>query len=106
MQINDGNAVSIPFLDDYNSDFELIFENLFKEKGGNGFPHDRAEIQKKNRLILNDIKNVTYNSFIDILKKIDQDLIKGIINSEGFKKYYFELSKNEELNNYFRGLYE
>ena len=104
MQVNAGNAVSIPFLDEINSDFELIFENLFKDEKGNGYPRERKQIQEKHRLKINDIKNKTYREFKSIVTDIDKDLLTGIVRSEGFKDNFYRLSKNEELNEFFRNL--
>lgn len=104
MQVNAGNAVSIPFLDEINSDFELIFENLFKEEKGNGYPRERKQIQEKHRLQINDLKNKTYREFMSIVTDIDKDLLAGIVRSDGFKDNFYRLSKNEELNDFFRSL--
>ncbi len=98
MQINAGNAVSIPFLDEMNLDFELIFDNLFKEESGHGYPKERKDIQEKNRNIINELKTKTYRDFNEIIKNIDRNLISGIVNSEGFKKYFYNLSGDIELN--------
>ena len=104
MQVNAGNAVSIPFLDEMNSDFELIFENLFKEEKGNGYPKERKEIQETHRILIDNIKSKTYRDFMSIVTDIDKDLLSGIVRSEGFKYNFYRLSKNEELNEFFRSL--
>ena len=55
-QINDGNAVSLPFAKGFGWGAELnleyIFEKLFSEKSGQGYPKERAVPEQRNKRIL------------------------------------------------------
>lgn len=103
-QINNGNAISIPYAKGFGWGSELtlknIFENLFKEEFGNGYPKERAIPEQTNKLILDKVKQITHTNMIDILKNIDQEFLKNTVNSKNFKKYFFENAKDESIKEY------
>ena len=100
-QINDGNAIALPFAKGFGwggeKNLEYIFEKLYCEERGQGYPRERAAIMKKNREILNAVKGVTYRDLCDILKEIDRDLVKGALAGAKFKEYFFTNCKCEKL---------
>ncbi|GFP74548.1 RpiB/LacA/LacB family sugar-phosphate isomerase [Clostridium fungisolvens] len=105
-QINDGNAISMPFAKGFGWGAELnlqyVFERLFEGESGQGYPRDRAIPEQRNKKILDEVKKVTYKDIVTILKGIDQELLKGAISGERFKEYFFENCKNEEIASYIR----
>lgn len=107
-QINDGNAVAIPFAKGFGWGAELnlryMFEKLFEEESGGGYPKERAVPEKANKKILDEVKKVTYIDFLDILKNIDRNLLLGVLNLPKFKEYFFENSKDEKLNEFFKSI--
>ncbi len=100
-QINDGNAIALPFAKGFGwggeKNLEYIFEKLYCEESGQGYPRERAAIMKKNREILNAVKGVTYRDLNDILKEIDRDLVKGALGGANFQDYFFANCKCEKL---------
>ena len=100
-QINDGNAIALPFAKGFGwggeKNLEYIFEKLYCEESGQGYPRERAAIMKKNREILNAVKGVTYRDLGDILKEIDRDLVKGALAGAKFQDYFFANCKCEKL---------
>ncbi len=100
-QINDGNAIALPFAKGFGwggeKNLEYIFEKLYCEESGQGYPRERAAIMKKNREILNAVKGVTYRDLNDILKEIDRDLVKGALAGAKFQEYFFANCKCEKL---------
>ena len=107
-QINDGNAISLPFAKGFGWGAELnlqyIFEKLFDGESGQGYPVERAVPMKKNRGILNEVKKITHQDMITILKNIDQELLKGAVSGEKFQEYFFANCKNKEIEEYIKGL--
>lgn len=107
-QINNGNAVSLPYAKGFGWGAELNLENLFtqlfKEEGGRGYPSDRVVPQQRNKKILDAVKEVTYRDLITILKGLDQDLVKGAIAGPKFQEYFFANSTNAELTSYIKSL--
>lgn len=107
-QINGGNALSFPFAKGFGWGAELnltlMFERLFAEEMGGGYPKERAIPEQRNARILNEVKEITHQNMITILKEIDQDFLKETIAGENFSKYFFENCQDEEIASYLRSL--
>ncbi len=107
-QINDGNAISIPYAKGFGWAAELnlkyIFEKLFEGERGLGYPKERAAIMAKNREILKNIKKISHKDLLSILKEVDQEFLKQTIATEGFKKYFFENAEPSEIVDYLKAL--
>ena len=83
-QINDGNAVSLPFAKGFGWGSELtlnnIFNTLFSVPFGGGYPVERREPEQRNKKILDGVKAITTRSMLDILKDIDQEFLRSTID--------------------------
>ncbi|MCR5451093.1 MAG: RpiB/LacA/LacB family sugar-phosphate isomerase [Lachnospiraceae bacterium] len=100
-QINDGNAIAIPFAKGFgwggDLNLEYIFEKLFCEESGQGYPRERAVPEQRNKKILDELKKVTYRPLTDILKEADAGLVKGAFRGDKFEELFFANCKDEEL---------
>ncbi len=100
-QINDGNAIAIPFAKGFgwggDLNLEYIFEKLFCEESGQGYPRERAVPEQRNKRILDEVKKVTYQDLCTILKNLDQDLVKGALAGEHFQEYFFANCKSDKI---------
>lgn len=100
-QINDGNAIAIPFAKGFgwggDLNLEYIFEKLFCEESGQGYPRERAVPEQRNKRILDDVKKITYRNLTDILKELDRDLVKGALAGEHFREYFYANCKCDEI---------
>lgn len=100
-QINAGNALALPYAKGFGwggeLNLEYIFEKLFVEEMGQGYPKERAAIMAKNREILKAVKKVTHNDMVTILKTLDKDLVKGALGGEKFQEYFFANCKCDEM---------
>ena len=100
-QINDGNAISIPFAKGFgwggDLNLEYIFEKLLCEESGQGYPKERAVPEKRNKKILDQVKTITYRKLPEILKELDLELVKGALSGEHFQELFFADCKCEEL---------
>lgn len=100
-QINDGNAIALPFAKGFgwggDLNLEYIFEKLFCEESGQGYPRERAVPEQRNKRILDEVKKVTYQDICTILKNLDQDLVKGALAGEHFQEYFFANCKCEKI---------
>ena len=79
---------------------EYIFEKLFCEPAGQGYPRERAVPEKRNKKILDEVKKVTYRDFCDILAdlvKYDAELVKGAFAGEHFKEYFLRDAKDQKV---------
>lgn len=100
-QINDGNAIALPFAKGFGWGAELnlqyIFEKLFEGESGQGYPKERVVPEQRNKKILDEVKKVTHNDLVTILKNLDQELVRGAIGGEKFKEYFFANCKCDKL---------
>ena len=107
-QINDGNAISMPYAKGFGWAAELnlqdVYRKLFEGERGLGYPKERAEIMAKNRGILKDLKAVTCHDMLTVLKAIDQDLLKATIVGEKFQEYFFANATDEGIREYLKGV--
>ena len=107
-QINDGNAIAVPFAKGFgwggDLNLEYIFEKLFCEPSGQGYPRERAVPEQRNKKILDCVKKVTYRPLEDILPELDAELVKGAISGERFAEYFFEDCKNDSLKDVVKSL--
>ena len=106
MQINNGNAIAIPFAKGYGWGAELnlkyIFDRLFEEEAGKGYPKERAIPEQTNKKILDQVKSLTYKNIIDILDNLDKDLLKGAISTKGFNEYFYNLAEDKKIVEYIK----
>lgn len=103
-QINDGNAISLPFALGFgwggDLNLEYIFEKLWSEPFGGGYPKERVVPEQRNKKILDEVKKVTYVQDMSvILKGLDQELVKGAFAGEHFAEYFFKDCKDEKIAN-------
>lgn len=107
-QINDGNAISMPYAKGFGWAAELnlqdVYRKLFDGERGLGYPKERAEIMRKNRGILKDLKAATSKDMLTVLQSVDQDLLKAAIAGKHFKEYFYANAQDEGMVTYLRGL--
>lgn len=107
-QINNGNALAIPFAKGFGWGAELniryMFEKAFTGVTGQGYPPERRESQVANADILNSVKNANCKPLIDGLQSMDQELVKTAVTGERFQACFFENSKNQQLNDFLRNV--
>jgi len=101
-QINDGNAISIPFALGFgwggDLNLQYIFEKLFSEPSGGGYPKERAVPEQRNKKILDGVREIAFKDLPEILKALkekDADLVKGAFAGEHFDEYFSRDCKDE-----------
>lgn len=107
-QVNNGNAIALPFAKGWGWGCELnlqyVFEKLFVEEWGGGYPKERAVPEQRNAKILNEVKKVTHKDMMTILKEIDQDFLKETVSGEKFSELFFANCKDDEMAAYIKGI--
>ncbi len=105
-QINDGNAISMPFAKGFGWAAELnlqdCFRKLFENERGAGYPKERAAVMAKNRGIVAELKAASCHDMLTVLKSVDQDLLKAAIAGERFQEYFFANCQDEAIAAYLR----
>lgn len=109
MQVNDGNAIALPFAKGFGWGAELnlqyVFEKLFEGEPGGGYPKERVVPEQRNKKILDGVRAVAFrDNIVDILKDLDQDLVKGAVAGQKFKDLFFANCKNDEIAEYVKTL--
>ncbi|TAJ64446.1 RpiB/LacA/LacB family sugar-phosphate isomerase [Brevundimonas sp.] len=107
-QINDGNAIAMPYAKGFGWAAELnlqdVYRKLFEGERGLGYPRERAEIMRRNRGILKDLKAVTCHDMLTVLKTVDRDLLRAAVAGERFREYFFANATDEAIRDYVKGL--
>ncbi len=100
-QVNNGNAIALPFAKGWGWGAELnlkyVFEKLFVEEWGGGYPKERAVPEQRNKKILDEVKKVTHNDMISILENLDPQLVKGAVAGEKFSELFFPNCKCDKM---------
>lgn len=107
-QINNGNALALPFAKGFGWGAELniryIFEKAFGGVRGQGYPAERKESQVRNAGILSSIKSATAKDYLDGLKAIDPELVKTAVSGERFQACFFENCQDEAILGFVKGV--
>lgn len=107
-QINNGNALALPFAKGFGWGAELniryIFEKAFTGEKGQGYPPERKDSQVANAGILNGIKIAVAKDYLNGLKAIDVDLIKTAVGGERFQACFFEHCQDAELSEFVQSM--
>ncbi|GLR08016.1 hypothetical protein COO59_07060 [Mixta theicola] len=106
-QINNGNALALPFAKGFGWGAELnlrfIFEKAFSGEKGQGYPPERKEPQVRNAGILNQVKAaVVKDNYLDTLRAIDPELVKTAVSGQRFQQCFFENCQDKEIENFVR----
>ena len=109
-QINDGNAISIPFALGFGWGGELnlqyIFEKLFSEPFGGGYPKERVVPEQRNKKILDGVREKAFRPLIDILEDLDPALVRGALEGEHFDEYFFRDARDHDIKEFVKRVKE
>lgn len=107
-QINDGNAVSLPFAKGFGWGAELnleyIFEKLFSEQSGQGYPRERVVPEQRNKKVLDVVRENNFKNLLTCLKGLDQELVASSLKGDQFKELFFVNCRDESISSYVREL--
>lgn len=107
-QINDGNAISMPFAKGFGwgaeCNLEYTFEKLFGCESGGGYPREKQQVERRNKQILDQVRAHNIKDLVTCLKGIDQDLVKGALAGRHFKELFYPNCRDQAIGDYVRGL--
>ena len=107
-QINDGNAIALPFAKKFGWGGELtltyMFEKLLGTPSGGGYPPERVEPEQRNKKILDEMKKITHKDMMTILKEVDQDFLRETISGEHFAELFYPNCQVPEIAEYLKNL--
>lgn len=100
-QINGGNCISLALNKGYGwaADINLkyIFEKLFQDPAGQGYPLARAESQKNSRECLKSISVQVHKPFLEALKSLDAEILAPIKERKTFMEVLREKAATNQL---------
>ncbi len=109
-QVNNGNCVSLAFAKGYGwggeLNLEYMFEKLFAQEWGNGYPEAAAESEKRNAKILTQLKEVSHTSVEYIIENADRELVKAAFGGKNTFAYLERDAKDKELIKFVKGIVE
>lgn len=107
-QVNDGNAVAMPFAlkNGWGQELNLeyTFEKLFGFGSGNGYPAERVEPEQRNKKILDAVRATTLRPLCEVLPRLDRDLVRGAFAGEHFDELFFPSCKDATIADLVRDL--
>jgi len=107
LQVNNGNAISLPFAKGFGWGGELnlryIFEQALSNPVGNGYPAERKESQNKNAAILAEMKVAASKPIVEALQSIDQSLVKECLTPH-FMEVFLNGCQDEAMKAYITSL--
>lgn len=107
-QINDGNAISMPYAKGFGWAAELnlqdCYRKLFEVERGVGYPKERAAIMAKNRSILAEVKAASCHDMLTVMKSVDPALLKAAISGKRFEEYFFSSGPDAAIADYVKSL--
>lgn len=108
VQINNGNAIALPYAKGFGWGGELniynIFENTFSCERGSGYPPDRREAQQSFKVRLDKTKDAINKDVMTILRSVDQEFLKECCMSKPFLDCLYKNSRVPKITDYIKGL--
>ncbi|MDR0474398.1 MAG: RpiB/LacA/LacB family sugar-phosphate isomerase [Treponema sp.] len=90
-QINGGNCVSLALNKGYGWAAEInlkyIFERLFQDPFGQGYPLQRQESQRHSRKMLAEISAATHRPFAEALLSLPKPYLREVLEFQSFKEF-------------------
>ncbi|MBO7425449.1 MAG: RpiB/LacA/LacB family sugar-phosphate isomerase [Clostridiales bacterium] len=106
VQINNGNAVSVPLGEEYTwkgeDTLEETIKKLFSEPFGQGYPRSEAQRKLKDTLLLKDIRKRSQKDALEFYVSLDADLISKIFTKKDVIKYISINGTDEKLTDWVR----
>ena len=103
-----GNAVSLPYAKGFGwgADLNLryAFRNMLGAEFGGGYPRERFEPQQKFRNLFDSVKASVSKDVMDVLRSVDQDLLRAIKNNDRFMACLNENGQVKEIVDYMNNL--
>jgi len=100
-QINGGNCISLPLNKGYgwagDINLKYIFEKLFADQMGAGYPEQRKESQQESRIKLEQISQISHRPLENIVAALDKKTVDAVFATEHFVTAVEKYAKNKGL---------
>ena len=99
VQINNGNAVSLPLGEEYTwagyENFENTIAKLFSEPFGRGYPKSEAARKIKDTLLLKEIRIRSQRTAADLLNVLDRSFLEQILRKQDVIQFILQHGKTD-----------
>lgn len=99
VQINNGNAVSLPLGEEYTwagyENFENTIAKLFSEPFGRGYPKSEAARKIKDTMLLKEIRIRSQRSAADLLNVLDRSFLEQILRKQDVIQFILQHGKTD-----------
>lgn len=106
-QINGGNCVSLALNKGFgwagDINLKYIFEKLFCDEPGRGYPPHRSESQGISRSVLSSINSETHRDFISIINSLDKSITETALCHKAFAGFIERFAEQGKLKNIILG---
>ncbi len=100
-QINAGNCISLALNKGFgwagDINLEYIFEKLFSDEFGKGYPAQRQLSQQQSRTKLYSISQKAHKPFAEIFKETDREIVSTVLEHKSFINLVSTEAKDKEL---------
>lgn len=100
-QINNGNAISLPLGEDYTwngpDNLEQTIASVFSEPFGQGYPKCERERKLRDTEKLKKIRSQSQISFLELLNKLDGDLLNKLLSKKDVISFVLTKGKNPDI---------
>ena len=101
VQINNGNAVSVPLGEEYTwkgeDNLEETIKKMFSEPFGQGYPRSEAERKLKDTMLLQEIRRKSQVDAIDLYDSLADDIINKILTKKDVISFISERGTDESI---------
>lgn len=106
VQINNGNAISLPLGEEYTwageDNLERTVEKLFSEPFGQGYPKSEAQRKLRDTELLKKIRSRSQPKMTELLKTLDKPLLEKALSKRDAVGYILENGRSKELLDWLR----
>ena len=106
VQINNGNAVSVPLGEEYTwkgeANLEETIKKLFSEPFGQGYPKGEAQRKLKDTKLLKDLRKISQIDAEEFYGSLDKELVSNIFTKKDVITYVFENGTDERLKDWIK----
>jgi ribose 5-phosphate isomerase B len=110
VQINNGNAIALPYAKGFGWGGELnlynIFEKTFSCERGNGYPPERRDVQQSFKTWLDKTKELVNKDIMTILDSVKREFLRECCTSKPFQDCLYRNSQVPSMTNYIKELLE
>jgi len=98
-QINGGNCAALALNKGFgwagDINLKYIFEKLFSDESGQGYPIHRRESQKESRRLLAGVNRAAHKEFPDIINHIDKSMLSAVTAHKSFMEFMDQYAKTK-----------